>query len=65
MRVVWYAGIAFAGLGWLLVWLEREVPLRSKVNSKFGLEEKQKKEADVEKGASEQAVAESTTTIID
>ena len=64
MRVVWYAGIAFAGLGWLLVWLEREVPLRSKVNSKFGLEEKQKKEADVE-GASEQAVAESTTTIVD
>ncbi|KAK9415790.1 putative General substrate transporter [Seiridium unicorne] len=44
VRTVWYVGIAFAGLGWLLVWLEREVTLRSKLNTKFGLEEKKKAE---------------------
>ncbi|KAG8161962.1 hypothetical protein KVR01_007727 [Diaporthe batatas] len=48
MRTVWYVGIAFAGLGWLLVWLEREVTLRSKLNTKFGLEEKNKKLRDEE-----------------
>ncbi|KAH9883405.1 general substrate transporter [Xylariomycetidae sp. FL2044] len=49
MRNVWYVGIAFAGLGWLLVWLEKEVTLRSKLNTKFGLEEKNKdKQEDVE-----------------
>lgn len=48
MRTVWYVGVAFAGLGWLLVWLEREVTLRSKLNTKFGLEEKNKKRQDEE-----------------
>ncbi|KAK1749741.1 general substrate transporter [Echria macrotheca] len=42
IRVVWYAGIGFAGLGWLLVWLEKEVTLRSKLNTEFGLEAKKK-----------------------
>jgi hypothetical protein len=37
-------GTAFAGLGWLLIWFEKEVTLRSKLNTKFGLEEKKKKE---------------------
>ncbi|KAI1845894.1 hypothetical protein JX266_007981 [Neoarthrinium moseri] len=40
IRTVWYAGTVFAGLGWLLVWLEKEVALRSKLNTKYGLEEK-------------------------
>ncbi|KAK3903165.1 general substrate transporter [Staphylotrichum tortipilum] len=44
IRIVWYVGVGFAGLGWLLVWLEKEVTLRSRLNTKFGLEEKQKKE---------------------
>ncbi|KAH8819909.1 general substrate transporter [Xylogone sp. PMI_703] len=48
MKTVWYVGIAFAGFGWLLVWLEKEVTLRSKLNTKFGLEEK-KKQQDLEK----------------
>ncbi|KAF2721315.1 general substrate transporter [Polychaeton citri CBS 116435] len=42
MRIVWLVGIAFAGLGWLLVWLEQEVTLRSKLNTKYGLEERKK-----------------------
>jgi hypothetical protein len=44
IRFVWYVGIAFAGLGWVSVWLEKEVTLRSRLNSKFGLEEKKNKE---------------------
>ncbi len=37
-------GIGFAGLGWLLVWFEKEVTLRSRLNTKFGLEEKKSKD---------------------
>lgn len=51
MKTVWRVGIAFAGLGWLLVWLEKEVTLRSKLNTKFGLE--QKKKMELEEGKSE------------
>ncbi|RFU27338.1 hypothetical protein B7463_g9011, partial [Scytalidium lignicola] len=47
MKTVWYVGIAFAGLGWLLVWLEKEITLRSKLNTKFGLEEKKKQQQDL------------------
>ncbi|KAH6634364.1 general substrate transporter [Chaetomium sp. MPI-SDFR-AT-0129] len=50
IRVVWYAGIGFAGAAWLLVWLEKEVPLRTTVDSRYGLEEGQKK-----KGGDEEA----------
>ncbi|KAL2181895.1 general substrate transporter [Thermothelomyces heterothallicus CBS 202.75] len=49
IKIVWYVGTAFAGLGWLLVWLEKEVTLRSKLNTKFGIEEKKKEEEDEEK----------------
>ncbi|KAK4147663.1 MFS-type transporter ucsD [Dichotomopilus funicola] len=50
IRVVWYAGIGFAGAAWLLVWLEKEVPLRTTVDSQYGLEEGQKKGGDEEVG---------------
>ncbi|KAL2167835.1 hypothetical protein VTG60DRAFT_702 [Thermothelomyces hinnuleus] len=53
IKIVWYVGTAFAGLGWLLVWLEKEVTLRSKLNTKFGIEEKKKKEEDEEKAKNE------------
>ncbi len=49
IRIVWYAGIGFAGLGWLLVCLEKEVPLRSKLDTKFGLEEKHKRDKEMSK----------------
>lgn len=42
MRTVWHCAVVFAGVGWLLVWLEKEVALRSKLNTKFGLEERKK-----------------------
>ncbi|KAK4243069.1 general substrate transporter [Corynascus novoguineensis] len=44
IKIVWYVGTAFAGLGWLLVWLEKEVSLRSKLNTKYGIKEDKKKE---------------------
>ncbi|CAG8885677.1 unnamed protein product [Penicillium egyptiacum] len=43
LNVVWYVSLAFAGLGFLLVLLEKEVPLRKEVGTKFSMEKKEKK----------------------
>ncbi|RAQ71783.1 macrolide phosphotransferase k [Aspergillus flavus] len=40
LRTVWLVAIAFAGLGLLVTLVEREVKLRDKLNTKFGLDEK-------------------------
>ena len=40
LKTVWYAGIGFTGLGFLLVILEREVPLRKQLESEFGMTER-------------------------
>lgn len=42
LHVVWYVSLAFAGLGFLLVFLEKEVPLRKELDTKFAMEEKEK-----------------------
>lgn len=42
LNVVWYVSLAFAGLGFLLVFLEKEVPLRKELDTKFAMEEKEK-----------------------
>lgn len=42
LKVVWYVSLAFAGLGFLLVFLEKEVPLRKELDTKFSIEEKEK-----------------------
>jgi len=42
LNVVWYVSLAFAGLGFLLVFLEKEVPLRKELDTKFSMEEKEK-----------------------
>jgi MFS family permease len=39
IHVVFYVLVAFAGLGLLLVLLEKEVPMRTENNTEFGLEE--------------------------
>ncbi|KAK3998218.1 major facilitator superfamily domain-containing protein [Cladorrhinum sp. PSN332] len=44
LNTVWYVSLAFAGLGFLLVILEREVPLRKELDTKFAMEEKEKKD---------------------
>ncbi|KAK9858312.1 hypothetical protein MYU51_019321 [Penicillium brevicompactum] len=43
LNVVWYVSIAFSGLGFLLVFLEKEIPLRKELDTKFAMEEKEKK----------------------
>ncbi|EAW15014.1 uncharacterized protein ACLA_004280 [Aspergillus clavatus NRRL 1] len=43
LNVVWYVSLAFAGLGFLLVFLEKEVPLRKELDTKFSMEKKEKK----------------------
>lgn len=43
LNVVWYVSLAFAGLGFLLVFLEKEVPLRKELDTKFAMEEREKK----------------------
>lgn len=53
MQKVWYAGIAFAGLGWLLIWIEKEVTLRSKLKTEYGLEEQKEKRRELENGKEE------------
>jgi hypothetical protein len=40
LKMAWYVSIGFAGLGFLLVILEKEVPLRKELETKFGIEEK-------------------------
>lgn len=42
LRVVWLIGIAFAGIGFLLVFVEKEIELRKELNTEFGMEERKK-----------------------
>ena len=42
LRVVWLIGIAFAGIGFLLVFAEKEIELRNELNTEFGMEERKK-----------------------
>lgn len=36
---MWLVGIAFAGLGFFMTFLEKEITLRTKLNTKFGIDE--------------------------
>lgn len=49
LRRTWQIGIGFAALGFLLVFLEKDVPLRQELETEFGMESK-----DTEKKASEE-----------
>jgi hypothetical protein len=40
LRLVWLVAIAFAGLGFVAVFIEREVKLREELNTEFGLEDR-------------------------
>ncbi len=42
MKLVWQVGIVFSALGFLIVFLEKEVPLREELDTQFGLKDKAK-----------------------
>ena len=42
MRAVWLVGIALAGVGFLVTFLEKEVKLRESLNTEFGMEVEKK-----------------------
>ena len=42
IKTVWYVSMAFAALAFLLVIIEKEVPLRKELDTKFSMEEKTK-----------------------
>lgn len=51
LRRIWQVGIGFAALGFLLVFLEKEIPLRQELETEFGMEKKEdKKDASGEAG---------------
>lgn len=52
LRMVWLVGVAVAGVGFLVVFLERELKMRTELNTEYGLKEKKK---DVPEGMAEVA----------
>ncbi|KAI9037318.1 major facilitator superfamily MFS_1 [Aspergillus affinis] len=55
LRTVWYVGVAFAALGFLLTFVEKEIELRRKLNTKFGMEEKKEGQQSGNQEAGEEA----------
>ena len=47
LKQVWEIGIVFSGVSFLLVFLEKEIKLRTELDTEYGLE-KEKKQADAE-----------------
>ncbi|MCJ1405530.1 hypothetical protein MMC11_008758 [Xylographa trunciseda] len=44
LKYMWYIAIAFTGLGFLIVIIEREVPLRKELDTEFGIAQKETKQ---------------------
>lgn len=44
IKTVWFVSLAFAALAFLLVIVEKEVPLKKELDTKFSMEEKAKSE---------------------
>ncbi|KAK7999854.1 hypothetical protein PG990_012454 [Apiospora arundinis] len=42
LRMCWLVGIAFAGLGFLITFVEKEIDLREELNNEFGMEDMKK-----------------------
>ena len=53
LKLLWQISIAFAGVNFLIVWFEKRVPLRTELDTEYGLEQDKKKDdkaaTDVEK----------------
>ncbi|KAH9900467.1 putative efflux pump antibiotic resistance protein [Xylariomycetidae sp. FL2044] len=50
LRTVWLVGVAFGGVGFLITLLEKEIKLRDKLDTKYGLEEDVTKDGNKESG---------------
>ncbi|KAL4863531.1 major facilitator superfamily domain-containing protein [Aspergillus spectabilis] len=50
LRIVWYVGLAFTILGFLVAFVLEEVPMRESLETEFGLQEKKRKN-ELEKGS--------------
>lgn len=42
LKLVWQVSVAFAGLGFILVWFEKEIKLRTEHETEFGVKDAQK-----------------------
>ncbi|KAI5921289.1 macrolide phosphotransferase k [Camillea tinctor] len=51
LQTVWYVAVAFAGLGFLITFIEKEIKLRDKLETKYGIEEKEKTREDTGQSA--------------
>ncbi|KAM0323354.1 hypothetical protein ACHAQA_008947 [Verticillium albo-atrum] len=51
LRRTWQVGIGFAAVGFLFVFLEKEVPLRKELDTEFGMESREKEKKDPEADA--------------
>jgi hypothetical protein len=60
LRVVWLIGIAFAGIGFLLVFVEKEIEPRNELNTEFGMEREKNDGLPVESGDDIELVASRT-----
>ncbi|PLB54745.1 multidrug resistance protein Fnx1, partial [Aspergillus steynii IBT 23096] len=49
LRIVWYVGLAFAILGFLVAFVVKEVPMREHLETEFGLDKEKKRE--IEEGS--------------
>lgn len=48
LQLTWQVAIGFAALGFLLVFHEKEVPLRQELETEFGMVDKKNREENVE-----------------
>ncbi|KAK8074711.1 major facilitator superfamily protein [Apiospora hydei] len=59
LRTCWLVGIAFAGLGFLVTFVEKEITLRDVLNTEFGMEDKKSPESFLYEGIDLPAVKDS------
>lgn len=46
MKTVWYVSLAFSALAFVLVFVEKELKMRTEVDTEFGLEDRKKTKQD-------------------
>ena len=61
LKLIWQISIAFSGINFLIIFLEKEVPLRTELETEFGLEGGDK-EKDAEKGGEKTANRDATSS---
>ena len=61
LRLVWLVGIAFAGVGFLVTFVEKEVKLRDELDTQYGMKEKAKEKTGLDGGEDTEMEAYKTT----